>query len=45
MFDFFDLKACGISAPWPGIEPAPPALEDKIFPPDHQGSTYIYWVF
>ena len=26
---FFDYKACGILAPWPGIEPKPPALEGK----------------
>ena len=30
MFWFFGLEACGILAPWPGIEPAPPALESKV---------------
>ena len=27
---FFGLQACGISASWPGIEPAPPALESEV---------------
>ena len=26
-FGFFGHEACGILAPWPGIEPTPPALE------------------
>ena len=30
MFWFFGPEACGILAPWPGIEPAPPALEGKV---------------
>ena len=30
MFWFFDHKACGILAPWPGIEPALPALEGEV---------------
>ena len=30
MFRFFGRKARGISAPQPGIEPAPPALEGKV---------------
>ena len=30
MFWFFGRKACGILAPRPGIEPAPPALEGKV---------------
>ena len=29
MFWFFGHDACGILAPWPGIEPAPPALEGE----------------
>ena len=29
-FGFFGRQACGILAPWPGIEPAPPALEGKV---------------
>ena len=30
MFWFFGLKACGILAPPPGIEPVPPALEGEV---------------
>ena len=27
---FFFYDACGILAPWPGVEPAPLALEGKV---------------
>ena len=30
MFSFFSHKACRILSPWPGIEPAPPALEGEV---------------
>ena len=30
MFCFFGYEACGIVSPQPGIEPAPPALEDEV---------------
>ena len=30
MFWFFGHEACGILAPRPGIEPAPPALEGEV---------------
>ena len=30
MFWVFGCEACGILAPWPGIKPAPPALEDEV---------------
>ena len=30
MFWFFGCEACGILAPRPGIEPAPPALEGEV---------------
>ena len=30
VFGFFGHEACGILAPWPGIEPIPPALEGKV---------------
>ena len=30
MFWFFGHEACGILAPQPGIEPAPPALEGEV---------------
>ena len=29
MFWLFGCEAYGISAPWPGIEPTPPALEGE----------------
>ena len=31
MFWLFGHKACGILATWPGIEPAPLALEGKVW--------------
>ena len=30
MFCFFGREACGILAPWPGIEPMPPALVGEV---------------
>ena len=30
MFCFFGLEACGILAPWPGLEPALSALEGEV---------------
>ena len=30
IFYFFGHKACGILDPWPGIEPAPSALEGEV---------------
>ena len=30
MFRFFGHEACGVLAPQPGIEPAPPALEGEV---------------
>ena len=30
MFWFFGRKVCGILAPRPGIEPAPPALDGEV---------------
>ena len=30
MFCFFGPEACGILAPWPGIEPAPSALQGEV---------------
>ena len=29
-FWLFDYEACEILGPWPGIEPAPPVMEDKV---------------
>ena len=33
MFWFFDLLACGVLAPPPGIKPAPPAVEGEVLIP------------
>jgi len=30
IFWFFGYEACGVLAPWPGMEPTPPALEGKV---------------
>ena len=30
MFSFLDHETCGILAPWPGIKPAPSALEGEV---------------
>ena len=29
-FDCFDLEACGVLAPLPGIKPIPPALKGEV---------------
>ena len=41
MFYFFGLEACGILASWPGIEPAPPALEGKVLTTELPGKFSI----
>ena len=38
MFWFFGHEACGLLAPWPGIEPALPTLESEVLSLDLQGS-------
>ena len=30
LFWFFDLEACGVLAPQPGIKPIPPTLEGEV---------------
>ena len=57
MFWFFGRQACGISAPRPGMEPAPPALEGEVLTTGPPGKspkysflyieyfTYLYWFF
>ena len=42
MFWFFGLEACGILAPRPGIEPAPPALEDEVLTTGPPGKSLKY---
>ena len=43
MFWFFGLKACGILAPWPGIEPASPALEDEVLTTGPSRKSHIFF--
>ena len=41
MFWFFDHEACGISAPPPGVEPAPPALEGEVLTTGLPGKSLV----
>jgi len=41
MFWFFDHKAYGILAPWPGIEPAASALEGKVLNTGRPGKSFF----
>ena len=41
MFCFFGREACGILAPPPGIEPAPPALEGKVLTTGPPGKSLV----
>ena len=41
MFWFFGYEACGTLAPWPGIEPAPSALEGKVLTTGPPGKSPI----
>ena len=46
MFWFFGHEACGILVPQPGIEPAPPALEDEVLttePPGKSLQSSLYY--
>ena len=45
MFGFFGHEACGILAPWPGIEPAPPALESEVLTTGLPGIPYHYYLW
>ena len=44
IFWFFGRQACGILAPWPGIEPAPPALEGEVLTTGPPGKSQ-WWPF
>ena len=44
MFWFFGPQACGILAPRPGIEPAPPALEGEVLTTGQPGKS-LYLTF
>ena len=41
IFFFFGPEACGILAPQPGIEPAPPALEDNFLTTGSPGTPLL----
>ena len=40
-FGFFGREACGILAPQPGIEPAPPALEGEVLTTGPPGKSLL----
>ena len=42
MFCFFGPEACGILAPWPGIEHSPPALEGEVLATGPPGMSLHY---
>ena len=47
-FLFCGHKTCGILAPRPGIEPAPPALEGKVLtagPPEKSLKLFLQWLY
>ena len=44
-FVFFGCKASGILGPWPGIEPAPPALEGKDLTTGLPGKSHKWQFF
>ena len=44
MFWIFGPEACGILAPQPGIEPAPPALEGKVLTTGLPGKSPLFWI-
>ena len=41
-FGFFGYEACGVLAPQPGTEPAPPALEGKVLTTGPPGKS-LWW--
>ena len=44
VFWFFGREACGVSAPWPGVEPAPPALEGKVLTTGPPGKSLLFFL-
>ena len=40
-FWFFGHKVCGVLTPWPGIEPAPPALKGGVLTTESPGKSLI----
>ena len=45
MFWFFVREACGILAPRPGVEPAPPALEGEVLITGLPGKSCVLFFF
>ena len=41
---FYEREACGILAPWPGIEPAPRALEVEVLTTGPPGKSLDYFL-
>lgn len=41
---FYEHEACGILAPWPGIKPAPPALEIEVLITGPPGKSLGYFL-
>ena len=41
VFGFFGHEACRILTPWPGLQPASPALEGEVLPTDLQGGPLL----
>ena len=42
IFGFFGLKACGILAAWPGMEPAFPTVESEALTAELPGKSWIW---
>ena len=42
MLWFSGYKACGILVPWPGMEPAAPALEGKVSTTGSPGKSFHF---
>ena len=42
MFWSFGQEVCGILAPWPGMEPVPPALEGEVLTTGPPGNFQVW---
>ena len=45
MFWLFGCKSRGILAPWPGIEPAPSALEGEVLTSGPPGKSLVLFIY
>ena len=45
MFWCFGHEACGILAPWPGMEPAPPVLEGEVWTTGLPGKSRSHFLY